>query len=123
MKIIQLDHVALHVRDVLVSCSFYRQTLQLVEIPRPDFDFPGAWFRLGTQQELHLIGGREEAVHSHHRGTHFALQVTDIDAWETHLQACQAVYLPRKTRPDGATQIFVSDPDGHFIELCMPVAL
>ncbi len=120
MKITQLDHVALHVRDIAASRAFYRQTLQLVEIPRPAFDFPGAWFRLGTQQELHLIGGREEDVRSHHRGTHFALQVTDIDAWEQHLQSCQAVYLPRKTRPDGAIQIFVNDPDGHFIELCMP---
>ncbi|MBT3912195.1 MAG: glyoxalase, partial [Verrucomicrobia bacterium] len=26
-------------------------------------------------------------------------------------------YLPRRTRPDGALQLFVVDPDGHHIEL------
>ena len=87
MKTLQLDHVALHVADVDASCRFYRDVLQLKSLPRPAFDFPGAWFRLGSQQELHLIGDRTEAVHSHNRGNHFALMVDDIDAWEAHLDA------------------------------------
>ena len=122
MKIQQLDHVAIHVADVATSGLFYEQVLRLTPLPRPAFDFPGAWFRLGATQELHLIGDRSESVHSHNRGNHFALMVDDIDAWEDHLRACRADYLPRKTRPDGATQIFVRDPDGHYVELCQPPA-
>ncbi len=120
MKTIELNHVALHVKDVENSCRFYRDVLQLPSIPRPAFDFPGAWFRLGEQQELHLIGGRREPVFAANRGNHFALMVDDIDAWELHFQTNNVDHLPRRTRPDGAQQIFLSDPDGHVIELCAP---
>lgn len=122
-KVLQLNHVALHVADVERSIAFYSQTLRLSVMPRPAFTFPGAWFRLGGDQELHLIGGRDQAVISQSRGNHFALLVDDIGEWETHLVASQALFQPRKKRPDGATQIFVVDPDGHFIELCTPPTL
>lgn len=122
MQVRQLNHVALHVADVGRSVAFYRDVLQLPPMPRPAFDFPGAWFQLGSDQELHLIGDRELPVHSHHRGGHFALVVDDLAAWERHLDACSATRLPRKIRPDGALQTFVQDPDGHWIELCSPVA-
>jgi lactoylglutathione lyase len=118
MRFRQLDHVALHVQDVQRSCSFYERVLRLKSIPRPAFSFPGAWYRLGDVQELHLIGNRESPVHSHSRGNHYALLVDDLDAWESHFQQLGVEYLPRRTRPDGAFQIYVLDPDGHCIELC-----
>ncbi|MCA9175632.1 MAG: VOC family protein [Planctomycetales bacterium] len=122
MKTTQLNHVALHVADIEASVRFYRDVLLLEPLPRPKFSFPGAWFRLGVDQELHLIGDRDEAVVSGSRGNHFALMVDDIDAWERHLQEHAVQYLPRRTRPDGAFQVFLPDPDGHHIELCTPPA-
>ena len=113
----ELNHVALHVADVEKSCEFYKNVLQLESMDRPAFDFPGAWFRLGTTQELHLIGDRDAPVHSKNRGNHFALQADNLDEWEAHLKKLGADYVPRRTRPDGALQIFVKDPDGHHIEL------
>ncbi|MEL6107171.1 MAG: VOC family protein [Planctomycetota bacterium] len=118
MKVKQLNHVALHVADVDRSIAFYAEVLCLPALERPAFDFPGAWFRLGVDQELHLIGDRDLPVHSGHRGTHVAFVVDDLDAWETHLNTHQATKLPRRTRPDGAQQVFVQDPDGHWVELC-----
>jgi catechol 2,3-dioxygenase-like lactoylglutathione lyase family enzyme len=118
MMLMQLNHVALHVADVEASCRFYEGVLRLARIPRPAFSFPGAWFRLGQDQELHLIGGRTEETNSHHRGNHWALLVDDMDAWEAALRALGVQYLPRRTRPDGALQIYLVDPDGHHIELC-----
>ncbi len=118
MKFLELNHVALHVADVAQSSAFYERILKLERIPRPAFTFPGEWFRLGETQELHLLGDRSQPVHSHHRGTHFALLVDDLDAWEEHLKATGYPYFPRKPRPDGAWQIFIIDPDGHYIELC-----
>ena len=118
MKHYELNHVAIHVEDVEKSSRFYEQVLQLEPIPRPAFPFPGAWFRLGEFQELHLIGERQEPVHSHNRGNHYALRIDDMDAWEDHLQKLGIEYLPRRTRPDGALQIYVKDPDGHLVELC-----
>ncbi len=120
MKVRQLNHVALHVADVGKSVVFYRDAMMLPMMDRPAFDFPGAWFQLGVDQELHLIGDRDVPVHSHHRGGHFALQVDSLDQWEHHLDAYGATRMPRKTRPDGALQTFVRDPDGHWIELCVP---
>jgi catechol 2,3-dioxygenase-like lactoylglutathione lyase family enzyme len=117
MEILELNHIAIHVADLETCCEFYTTVLRLERLPRPAFDFPGAWFRLGTKQELHLIGNRVEPVHSHNRGNHFALRVDDIDAWEKHLAKTGANFRSRKKRPDGAWQIFVADPEGHMIEL------
>jgi lactoylglutathione lyase len=118
MLIRELNHIALHVADVAASVAFYKATLLLEPLPRPAFDFPGAWFRLGKTQELHLIGDRHEAVRSHHRGTHIALEVDNLDAWDEHLDLIGVQRLPRRTRPDGAQQTFIIDPDGHWVELC-----
>jgi catechol 2,3-dioxygenase-like lactoylglutathione lyase family enzyme len=118
MKFSQLNHVALHVADIERSVAFYRDILQLQPIPRPAFTFPGAWFQLGVDQELHLIGERKQDVVSHNRGNHFALLVDDFDAWEKYLSERQVNFAPRRARPDGALQLYVIDPDGHYIELC-----
>ena len=116
MNIEQLDHVAIHVADIEVSRNFYVDILQLKELPRPDFDFPGAWFAIGSH-ELHLIGNREKETSSHHRGTHFALRVGDIEQVVEMLDSSDTEYI-RKSRPDGARQVFVQDPDGHWVEFC-----
>lgn len=118
MKITQLNHVALHVTDVARSCQFYTNVLRLEPLARPDFNFPGAWFRIGVDQELHLIGGRQQDVISASRGTHWAMMVDDMGAWETHLRELGVETKPLRHRPDGATQLFLPDPDGHMIELC-----
>src|SRR5258708_34535134 len=112
MKICELNHVAIHVADVEQSREFYRSVLRLESLPRPAFSFPGAWFRLGEGQELHLIGEREDDVLSGNRGNHFALRVDDLDAWAGHLQKVGAEFAPKQQRPDGAGQIFLRDPDG-----------
>jgi lactoylglutathione lyase len=119
MKIFELNHVAIHVKDLEASCKFYREVLRLEPLARPAFDFPGAWFRLGVQQELHLIGDRDQPVVSNRQGNHFAVLTDDLDGWQKHFQRIGFTRLLRKERPDGAGQIFLEDPDGHVVELCM----
>ena len=123
MKVMELNHVAIHVQDVERSCRFYQEILKLDPMPRPAFTFPGAWFRLGQAQELHLIGDRGDPVSSHHRGNHFALQTDELAAWVEHFRKAQVHYQPPKQRPDGAMQLFLQDPDGHVIELFTPPPL
>ncbi len=84
MTALELNHVALHVKDVAKSSEFYERVLRLKAIKRPAFDFPGAWFRLGAHQELHLIGDRTEPANSKDRGNHYALMIDDMDAWERY---------------------------------------
>jgi len=120
MTIRELNHIALYVTDVTRSTEFYSHVLQLEPIPRPAFTFPGAWFRLGTSQELHLIANHGAPFFRSHDKNHFALRVDDLAAWERHLKTVAAEFSPKKQRPDGAWQIFLRDPDGHAIELFTP---
>ena len=122
MTIRELNHVAIYVTDVKRSSEFYRDVLHLEQIPRPAFSFPGAWFRLGTTQELHLIADHGAPFFRSNENNHFALRVDDLDAWERHLKNVGADFAPRKRRPDGAWQVFLRDPDGHVIELFTPPA-
>ena len=120
MTIQELNHVALYVTDLKRSTDFYSRALLLQSMPRPAFNFPGAWFRLGSTQELHLIGDRGLPYPALNHNNHFALRVDDIDAWEKHLKNIGTDYASKKLRPDGAWQVFVRDPDGHTIELFTP---
>jgi len=43
MKIQELNHVAIYVANVQQSVDFFKQVLKLEPMPRPAFDFPGAW--------------------------------------------------------------------------------
>jgi catechol 2,3-dioxygenase-like lactoylglutathione lyase family enzyme len=118
IQVLDLNHVSLHVADLELSRKFYREIIGLEEIPRPDFDFPGIWFKLGSTQELHLIGNRYQEVNSQSRGTHFAVRVKNLDDALAHLSNTDARFMPIKTRSDGTRQLFVVDPDGHYLELC-----
>lgn len=117
MQILDLNHIALHVQDVARSSRFYAEVLELPAMDRPAFDFPGAWFRLGPVQQLHLIGERKEPVQAHPRGNHFALRVASIRQAEADLRSKQVSFQGPEQRPDGVWQIFLQDPDGHYIEL------
>ena len=112
----ELNHVAIHVRDLNESRRFYGQILDLAEIPRPNFDFEGAWFALGNQ-ELHLIlnSSLEAGDRGHH---HFALRVDDAFEAKAWLEKKGIAGLEGpKRRPDGAMQLFFCDPDGYRIEM------
>jgi catechol 2,3-dioxygenase-like lactoylglutathione lyase family enzyme len=127
MKLTRLDHSALIVEDLARTRHFYGEVLGLEEIPRPSsFKFGGCWFR-GPDFELHFIlardttaptgfgdpgpGGRNGLAH------HLAFAVDDLAAAEARF----ADYgIPLAAGPfqrgDGIVQLYVNDPDGHFLE-------
>lgn len=116
LTIRELNHVALHVRDLAASEHFYETILELPRLPRPNFDFPGAWFAFGNQ-ELHLIGD-DTLVEGARRHHHFALVVDDTYAAREFLEAKGFTnFRSHGLRPDGAVQLFLYDPDGYLIEL------
>ncbi len=118
MQVVELNHVALKVADLEASTDFYGQVLGLRPLDRPAFSFPGAWFALGGQ-ELHLIGGEDHVAEpGQPRGNHFALRVDDVEAAAERLRGENVAFRGPNPRPDGALQVFLSDPDGHVIELC-----
>src|SRR5262245_51089633 len=118
MRTLELNHVAIYVNDLKRSCEFYATVLRLEQIQRPAFDFPGAWFRLGAAQELHLIAGENATpMVSRPRGNHFALRVDDLESWREHVKPFGVIVRGPVKRPDGALQLFVVDPDNHIVEL------
>lgn len=116
LRVRELNHVAIHVRDLAESKLFYGETLGLPLLPRPDFGFDGAWFALGGQ-ELHLIIDTEHRNDPRH-SVHFALLVEDAYAAHAELtrRGVPIVSKPNP-RPDGAVQVFFRDPDGYLIEM------
>lgn len=130
MEITAIHHTALTVTDIERSRQFYRDILSIREIPRPAFNFPGAWFQVGETQELHLIVHsratfREKPLDS--RDVHFAVRVPSFHAAVEFLRArgyredadlddpyCMIVQ-PHATA--GYPQIYIRDPDRHVIEI------
>jgi catechol 2,3-dioxygenase-like lactoylglutathione lyase family enzyme len=87
MKIKEINHIAHFVKDLEASKEFYGNILELPEVPRPAFDFEGAWYALG-RHTLHLIAGRtDEIIVGGTRRNHFALEVEDIEECEAFLKA------------------------------------
>ena len=122
MTITRLHHSALCVTDIVRSKRFYGQVLGLQEIPRPDFDFAGAWYEFADGSQLHLI------VHDTPltlRGTtaidardgHLALRV---DSYAAALERLKTLGIDHLAYWDNKTpwaQIYVTDPDGNVVEL------
>ncbi|MEM9663396.1 MAG: VOC family protein [Bacteroidota bacterium] len=118
MTVLYLDHVSLPVAELDRSVHFYGRVLGLETVPRPAFAFPGAWFKLGPGQTLHLIEAHEATVPGGSRSHHFALRVASVEAAAEALrEAGLSPMRGPKQRPDGVWQVFYQDPDGHYLEL------
>ena len=121
IKYKSLHHVSLTVTDLEKAKHFYGKTLCLKEIPRPDFDFSGAWYEIAGQQ-LHLITDpsaqtfRQDKSLSSREG-HFALRVENYYDTIKWLKENNVEILEKPNGKSGFAQIFCADPDGHLIEL------
>jgi catechol 2,3-dioxygenase-like lactoylglutathione lyase family enzyme len=127
VKVKHIDHITLVVRDVDASRKFYVGLLGMTEVARPAFSFDGAWFRAGATL-IHLIkehdrsgpaGYPVEVLVRSSRNHHFAFEVDDARASAEMLKSMGVELLDdAKLRPDGAVQVFLTDPDHHVVELC-----
>lgn len=133
LRIERLHHVSLPVADLARARRFYEDVLGLRPIPRPPFDFAGAWYAVGPGQQLHLIDAAASPAPTFRgargvdaRDVHLAIRVASYDEAVAHLRplgyAPDAADVARRTResPAGASgfaQLFLLDPDHHVIEL------
>ena len=117
IEVVQHNHVALHVKDIAASTKFYKEVLGLMPVAVPDsLKAIRSWFKLGTDQQIHLLAGRDFDVKNDRNGSHFALFVQSISAAESYL-AQHKINFHKQVRFDGAVQIYLADPDGYLIEL------
>ncbi len=120
----QVDHYAILVSNLEVSCQFYQTILGLQEIEDQTQQDHIRWFSMGKRgTELHII---EQANYTipNEKGVHLAFRVKDLDAFVKHLTTKKVAFQnwmgeanTTNTRPDGIRQVYFTDPDGYWIEV------
>jgi len=122
----QFTHVSITVTDVAKAREFYSDTLGLREIARPAFNFPGIWYSLGGELQLHIILNDQlvrpavERERIEARYPHFALWTDDCDATAERIETLGLVCRDVFSGPTGLRQVFVKDPDGNMVEFIGP---
>src|SRR5687767_3845057 len=118
-----LNHLALSVKDVNRSATFYSEVLKFQEITNKTKVEGIRWFSLGEGKELHLISTIKENVLVN-RAVHLAMTTPNFDSFVSMLEKMKVAYsdwpgTPNKIniRADGIKQIFFQDPDGYWIEV------
>ena len=112
-----LLHAAINVSNLAAAEHFYGTTLGLTKVERT-LKFAGAWYQLGSFQ-LHLIVAeldypKPKPEEKWGRRAHLAFAIADL---ETTKQRLIDAEVPIQPSSSGRAAIFISDPDGHIIEL------
>ena len=117
------NHIALSVKSLDESASFYKDVLQLQEITNKTKMEGIRWFSLGEGKELHLVSIVKEPV-TINKAVHFALTTSSFNSFVKILQERYIIYsdwpgiINKITmRADGIQQIYFQDPDGYWIEV------
>ena len=123
MQAFHFNHIALAVKDVNESITFYQKVFGFDEIENTASNSKTRWLSLNEDKELHLIP-RPEASIQIVKEVHFAFSTKDIHLFTSHLAALHLPYfdwLGTKDkihmRKDGIKQIYFQDPNGYWIEV------
>ncbi len=117
------NHLALSVKNLDESATFYAAVLGLQEITNKTKIEGIRWFSLGEGKELHLISFLKEPV-SINKAVHLALTTFNFDAFIKTLQVKKIPFSDWpgtadkvNIRADGIKQIYFQDPNGYWIEV------
>lgn len=114
-----LLHVGLLVSNVQTARRFYQSVLGLTPLPgRPALPYPGEWYALNAQQQLHLMelpNPDAAAIRPEHGGRdrHIAFGVTHLGSIQNRLDSAGVKYTLSKS---GRAALFCRDPDGNTLE-------
>ncbi|WP_296623194.1 VOC family protein [Marivirga sp.] len=120
---LSFNHMALSVKDVNVSATFYTDVLNLKIIPLPPEATDVKWISMGDGKELHLLSGFKNDVKIN-KDLHLAFSAANFDEFVQRLTEMNVEYsdFPGNlnkinVRPDGIEQVYFQDPDGYWIEV------
>lgn len=127
LQINHLLHATFLVTDLGKARIFYENVLGLsLDQRRPEMSFPGAWYNVGTFQQIHLMQlpnphtSTQLPIHGG-RDRHVALSVNNLNALIQKLDAFSINYTKSLS---GRPALFCRDPDDNtleFIETDHPV--
>jgi len=119
MSTISINHISLIISDCNQSKDFYSQVLGLeCDKSRPDLNFPGLWYQLGSQQ-IHMLqvdnpyANLNTPTHGG-RDRHLALNINNLEQIKTILEKKNIPYTASKS---GRKAVFFRDPDNNVLEL------
>ena len=115
IQIKQYNHIGIVVKNLEKCEEFYGVLLGLKTIDRPPFNFPGHWYQVGSNCQLHLMV-YEEGIPDTMR--HIALEAANFKETvrELRVKGVEIIDGPGK-RIDGSDYLFCKDPDGNRVEI------
>lgn len=122
---LRVDHCSLTVGDIDEGIRFYQEVVGLERIERPDFGFPGAWFRAGATS-VHLttggtLRGPDAKLRPNEGHVAFCVDV-GLDALLARIHACGLLVYELGNPPAADRQLFTLDPWGNMLEFCRYLA-
>jgi len=120
---LNLNHLALSVKNLETSIGFYKELFGLQEITNRTKIEGVQWLSLGEGKELHLISILKDPV-AVNKAVHLAFKTPDFDAFFTKIQNMKLEYsdwpgnaVKINIRADGVKQIYFQDPDDYWLEV------
>lgn len=121
---------ALYFDDLEAATAFYRDVMgmalldatpRLVALDGGQSTVLLLFRRGGTLEPMDLPGGRI-MPHDGSGPTHmaFAIQASELSAWESHLAEHGVEIESRVKWPRGGESVYFRDPEGHSLELATP---
>lgn len=118
-----LNHVAIYVVDLEKTRSFYSDVFQLDTIPEPFHDNRHIWYSITPGVALHVIQGAEKPK-EYFLNNHICFSVANTETFAAVLKSRNIAYYNAQGlkggithRIDGVKQVWVTDPDGYWIEV------
>ncbi len=113
----RIEHVNVMVDDLGAAIVFYRDVLGLEPLDPPNLGFPAMFFRLNTEQTIHV----NELADVKPARAHFCVRVADFNAAFRMMVKLDVLEIETWGRPrllpGGVMQMFVRDPAGNLIEV------
>ena len=113
-----LIHAGLLISDLTASRIFYESILGFQRLSRPDLPYPGEWYVLNADQQLHLMqlpNPDQDSIRPPHGGQdrHIAFGVAELHPLKARLDAAHVPYTVSRS---GRAALFCRDPDGNTLE-------
>jgi catechol 2,3-dioxygenase-like lactoylglutathione lyase family enzyme len=117
MAIRGMNHFTVLTDDTEGTIVFYRDAMGLVDGPRPQFRFPGAWLYANGTPILHVVGGRARDALVPGVIDHMAFSASGLRDTLARLAQLGVTYDCRRQAGSGPWQVFFHDPNGARVEL------